>query len=158
MTTYEHAVAVSKSTDAELMGGVDDEIAINVPENKGSTSPRGARRASQIVASQLPSKRGQTSARRGSAMHSEGIAVLGGSVLQKIRADRQGLDHSSGGKQWEGMPPAFEGAAGLSAGSQNKIDHKYDPEVRDETLPSSPPRATLPLLTAPCHPPLLTTT
>ena len=51
-----------------------------------------------------------------------------------VRADRQPpLNPLHGADAWDGLPPAFEEAAGLSSQVKNWLDAQSDPGVRDQT-------------------------
>ena len=74
----------------------------------------------------------------GSVMLFMGVSGMGkSSVLKSVRSDRKtarSLSPLRGGRQWEGMPLTFEGAAGLSSQVKNFIDCQGDPSVRDNLL------------------------
>ena len=131
LTTHDITAVQLRGLDVESLGQQNDAMRYTKMSDVDGESLK-YRRASQAVASSLP--KAPKHARRGSAMHSEGLTVLGGSVLQAVRSNQQSKSGPThGARQWDNMPPAFEGAAGLSSNTKNWIDNAADPVVREIT-------------------------
>ena len=122
----------------QQIGGQDE---VDKTEDEAANSPGGGdespgtkyRRSSMAVADKIPKQ----PERRGSAINSEGVAVMGGSVLQRVRKDRAAPTMSmpeDGNKMWEGMPDGFDGAAGLSSQASNWVSTRDDPVIKEMFL------------------------
>ena len=89
----------------------------------------------------LPGTSGQHY-RRGSAVHSEGITSWGGEQLQMAREQHQPHPAPAHGsaEQWAGMPPSFEGAAGMNSWSKNWLrDYGRFEALQRELQPQGAP-------------------
>ena len=120
------AAGLTSSQQSQINNRLNDTESLGANTAAAPASPTGA------GGSPPKSKVSPGNVRRGSAIHSEGLAVLGGEQLKRVRAERKKLTGGRGAKPWEDMPPAFEGAAGLSSSNKNWIDMAgADPAVRE---------------------------
>ena len=161
LSSAQHAMMMSRLGDAEMMGEAlnlgDEAPPMGEPTGGGGgggaadeasgddhLTPRRKAAIRRKSAVHKASKEGllgdaaleHLQNRRGSMFNTEGIAIFGGPMLQRVRESAR-VPMSRGAAPWTGMPPSFEGAAGLSSQQKNWLERLFDP-VKEDGLGAPP--------------------